>query len=120
MAGNCALAEPRESLRISKTMVESSGRPRTVLGAMPSGKPPLERLAVLRIREGTLYPILARLEDEGFVVGQRKPSSGGPPRKYFRLTDAGRRHVAAINEHWDEVVAALRESQAPAGRGEQQ
>ena len=80
----------------------------------------LKRMAALKIREGTVYPILARLEDEGLVVSQRKPSSAGPPRKYFRLTDTGRRHVAAINEHWDAVVAALRESRAPTGKGERQ
>jgi len=80
----------------------------------------LKRMAVLRIREGTVYPILARLEDEGLVVSQMRPSPAGPPRKYFRLTDAGHRHVAAINEHWDAVVAALRESRKPAGEGERQ
>ena len=38
MAGKCALAEPGESLRMSKTVVESSERPKTVLVGTPSGK----------------------------------------------------------------------------------
>jgi len=80
----------------------------------------LKRLAVLRIREGTVYPILARLAEEGLVVSEVRASRTGPARKYFRLTVAGRRHVAAINEHWDAVVAALAESRQPGGEGHRQ
>ena len=75
----------------------------------------LKRLEVLRIREGTVYPILARLAEEGLIVSESRPSQAGPARKYFRLTAPGRRHLAAINEHWDAVIAALKECRQPAG-----
>jgi len=71
----------------------------------------LKPMEVLRMREGTVYPILARLEEEGLVVSEMMRSSAGPPRKYFRLTSAGVRHVRAINEHWAAVVSAVHQSQ---------
>jgi len=71
----------------------------------------LKRMQVLRMREGTIYPILARLEDEGLVISEMARSSAGPPRKYFRLTKDGVGYVRKINEHWAEVVSAVHQSQ---------
>ncbi len=44
---------------------------------------------VLEITEGTLYPILRRLTDEGYLENYLKESSEGPPRKYYRMTKKG-------------------------------
>ena len=47
-----------------------------------------------RLPSGTLYPMLARLEDEGLVTSEwepRQPEGGRPPRKYYRLTGEGAR-----------------------------
>ena len=43
----------------------------------------------VRLRAGTLYAALERLENEGCVVLDREESEGGPPRRYYRLTPAG-------------------------------
>jgi PadR family transcriptional regulator PadR len=43
----------------------------------------------VRLRAGTLYAALERLENEGCVVLDREESEGGPPRRYYRLTEAG-------------------------------
>jgi len=43
----------------------------------------------VRLRAGTLYAALERLEGEGCVVLDREESGGGPPRRYYRLTPAG-------------------------------
>lgn len=53
------------------------------------------------VSEGSIYPLLARLEREGFISSYRAPSaSGGAPRKYYRLTEAGRTELASGRTVW--------------------
>ena len=53
------------------------------------------------VREGSIYPLLSRLERAGLVDSYRAPSaSGGAPRKYYRLTDAGRGALAEGRTAW--------------------
>lgn len=62
-----------------------------------------ERLAEAGFGElpgGTLYPSLVRLEQQGLVRAEREPSTSGPPRKYYELTDAGRATVVERVEAW--------------------
>lgn len=42
------------------------------------------------IADGTVYPILRKLKSDGFVVTYLSEDSGGPPRKYYSLTEAGK------------------------------
>lgn len=49
---------------------------------------------------GTLYPALLRLETTGLVTSRRRASESGPPRKYFELTDAGRRELEQRRTDW--------------------
>ena len=44
----------------------------------------------IQIADGTIYPILRKLKSDGFVVTYLSEDSGGPPRKYYSLTEAGR------------------------------
>ena len=62
----------------------------------------------LKIREGNIYAILARLQTDGLVKNTSKPSQEGPPRKYFELTKLGRRAVADMNTHWDKISKSIR------------
>ncbi|MGW3010092.1 PadR family transcriptional regulator [Streptomyces sp. NPDC001219] len=53
------------------------------------------------VSEGSIYPLLARLEREGVISSYRAPSaSGGAPRKYYRLTEAGRAELASGRAVW--------------------
>jgi len=52
-------------------------------------------------QEGTLYPLLSKLRREDLVQYEWKESEAGPPRKYYRLTDAGRAQLAALDEYWN-------------------
>ncbi|MCL6561991.1 MAG: PadR family transcriptional regulator [Firmicutes bacterium] len=65
--------------------------------------------------EGTLYPLLARLREMGWVDTEWKPSPHGPPRRYYRLTVAGVQALAAFIERWgrfrDAVDQILRGSE---------
>ncbi len=73
----------------------------------------LKRIDVLQMREGTIYPILARLEEDGLVTHSVRPSENGPPRKYFQTTRAGRAAAQAMNRHWKDVEAAVRLATSP-------
>jgi len=51
-------------------------------------------------REGTLYPLLSRVRQEGLLDYEWRESTAGPPRKYYRLTPSGREHLAAFRAYW--------------------
>ena len=50
--------------------------------------------------EGTVYPLLGRLRKEGVVETTWRESSSGPPRRYYRLTPAGRSLLSAFTAEW--------------------
>jgi len=68
----------------------------------------LRALDGLVIGEGTIYPILSRFRKQGLVETTIEESPDGPPRKYYRLTSAGRRAVAQMNEAWDKIDQGVR------------
>ncbi|HYN88936.1 MAG TPA: PadR family transcriptional regulator [Ardenticatenaceae bacterium] len=53
-----------------------------------------------QFKEGTLYPALHRLERDGLIRGEWRAEAGGPQRKYYVLTDAGRAELADSAEAW--------------------
>ena len=59
------------------------------------------------IAEGTIYPLLHRLKDEGLVTTYLRESGEGPPRKYYRLTDTGRRREQEQREEWVHFAASV-------------
>jgi PadR family transcriptional regulator, regulatory protein PadR len=59
-------------------------------------------------REATLYPLLHRLEDKGFVEPYWLPGERGTDRKYYRITREGRRHLSERIEDWSKVARILR------------
>jgi len=67
----------------------------------------LKKSQGLKIREGNIYPILARLQTDGLVTGYSQASRDGPPRKYFKLTESGERTLADMNEHWDQIIESI-------------
>src|SRR6516225_2647185 len=62
---------------------------------------------VLRVEEGALYPALHRLELRGLLASKWGISENNRRAKYYSLTAAGRRHLAAETERWDRVAAAI-------------
>lgn len=61
----------------------------------------------LVISEGTIYPILNRLKSESYVETTIEESSEGPARKYYRLTERGRRQLERMNEDWERLFAGI-------------
>jgi DNA-binding PadR family transcriptional regulator len=67
----------------------------------------LNALGFTDVVEGTVYTILVRLERNKLVEITKKPSDVGPPRKFFRLNDAGRRELARFWEKWGFLSSKL-------------
>jgi transcriptional regulator len=57
--------------------------------------------------EGTIYPVLHRLEKEGFVRSQWKISENGRRRKYYRLTEKGQKELEKEKKQWKRVNSLL-------------
>jgi PadR family transcriptional regulator PadR len=64
------------------------------------------------VKGGTLYPLLARFEKDGLVEATWQAGDAGPGRKYFTLTDAGRRELEDRSQDWERFVAATRRTLA--------
>ena len=57
----------------------------------------------LLVVEGTLYPLLSRLKNEGDLDYQWQESKNGPPRKYYQLTDSGKKNLTQILSTWNNL-----------------
>jgi PadR family transcriptional regulator PadR len=57
--------------------------------------------------EGTIYPLMRRMQADGLVKTYLAESSSGPPRKYYQLTRAGHAALAEQKAEWNGFVAAV-------------
>lgn len=64
--------------------------------------------AEMIVVEGTLYPLLTRLKNAGYLTYRWEESPQGPPRKYYMLTDKGHHHLQMLDEAWSELVAQIK------------
>jgi PadR family transcriptional regulator PadR len=55
------------------------------------------------IKQGALYPVLRSMESAGLLHSEVEPSVSGPPRRYYRITDAGRATLGRWEELWDQT-----------------
>lgn len=62
---------------------------------------------MLRVEEGSLYPALHRIEQEGCVASEWKTTENNRRAKYYRLTTAGRRQLAQEEKRWARVVQGV-------------
>ena len=66
------------------------------------------RLAVdIGMGEGTIYPLMRRMQADGLVKTYLEESSSGPPRKYYQLTKAGHAALAAQKAEWNSFASAV-------------
>ena len=63
--------------------------------------------AKLIVVEGTLYPLLTRLKNQGLLAYNWRESSSGPPRKYYSLTPIGEEFFYSLNQTWNELAQAV-------------
>jgi len=67
----------------------------------------LEKDSDLIVSEGTVYPLLSRLKAEALLDSEWVEGEAGHPRKYYRLTPAGRRQAVAMARTWARFSASL-------------
>lgn len=70
------------------------------------------------LKEGTLYPVLYRLEDAGLIAAEWDPPARGVPRKYYKITAKGKKRLEELTESWRawvRVVNEVLESKADGG-----
>lgn len=63
--------------------------------------------AEMIVVEGTLYPILTRMKNAGYLTYRWEESPQGPPRKYYTLTEEGRSYLASLDASWDALVEQI-------------
>ena len=61
----------------------------------------------LHFKVASLYPLLYRLEERGWIAGKWVEKSGERRRRFYRITADGRRMLAAQRDHWREFVDAI-------------
>ncbi|MBI2271915.1 MAG: PadR family transcriptional regulator [Bacteroidetes bacterium] len=61
----------------------------------------------LIIVEGTLYPLLTRLKNDGLLSYRWEESTSGPPRKYYKLTPLGEQFLKELDMTWNELADAV-------------
>ncbi|MCG8327956.1 MAG: PadR family transcriptional regulator [Chitinophagales bacterium] len=64
----------------------------------------------LIVKEGTIYPLLTRLKNQGFLHYKWEESTMGPPRKYYSTTPSGKIFLAELKNTWDSLVKAVNQS----------
>jgi transcriptional regulator len=62
---------------------------------------------VLQVSDGSLYPALHKLEQEGWITAEWKPSENNRRAKYYALTRPGRRHLEREAANWSRLSAAI-------------
>ena len=65
--------------------------------------------------EGTIYPLMRRMQAEGLVKTYLEESSSGPPRKYYQLTKAGHAALAAQKAEWNSFTTSVARVLSTAG-----
>lgn len=69
---------------------------------------------VLQVEHGSLYPALHRLQNRGWIASFWGTSENNRRARYYRLTPAGKKQLAAQSSRWDEVVRAIGRIMKPA------
>lgn len=89
-----------------------------LLGVLSRAKEPMYGYQIARlieegreevptIKQGTLYPVLRSLESSGLLESEVEPSVSGPPRRYYRITVAGRDTLDRWRRIWNQTKALV-------------
>ncbi len=62
---------------------------------------------VFQFKEGTLYPVLHRMENQGYVKSYRAKAETGKERKYYRITGAGKAQLAEERKQWETFSSSV-------------
>lgn len=77
----------------------------TVYGYELSAK--LHQVGLDDVSEGTIYPVLLRLQKNKWITGEMRASESGPRRKYYTLTEEGKEALAFIRSEWGKLAVPV-------------
>jgi DNA-binding PadR family transcriptional regulator len=111
---------------ISKTLMAASTRPiiLTILNSQEDyGYSIIQKVkgisgGTLAWRDGMLYPVLQRMEMDGLIVSRWKAAADSRPRRYYQITETGRRELETELAGWRKVWEALSQLGEPIAAGE--
>lgn len=63
--------------------------------------------AKMIVVEGTLYPLLTRLKNDGLLSYRWEESTQGPPRKYYTIAELGNEFLIELDQSWQDLVNAV-------------
>jgi PadR family transcriptional regulator PadR len=87
---------------ILSVLARGEAYPSDIIAELKKGK--------LIVVEGTLYPLLTRLKNDGLLAYRWEESSQGPPRKYYKLTETGQIFLNELKTTWDELASAVNQT----------
>ena len=67
----------------------------------------LEVSKVVDVNEGTIYPLLKRLTNENYFETYLRESTEGPSRKYYKITEAGKKYIASLTEYYLDMTKRI-------------
>lgn len=65
------------------------------------------KVSKLLVVEGTIYPLLTRLKNDGLLTYRWEESLSGPPRKYYSITPLGETFLEELRKTWNDLVVAV-------------
>ena len=65
------------------------------------------KAANMIVVEGTIYPLLIRLKNQGVLSYRWEESTQGPPRKYYCITDKGQMMLLQMDKEWNEMMKTI-------------
>ncbi len=59
------------------------------------------------VSEGSIYPVLLKLQKQHLIIGEMRPSTDGPKRKYYSLTPAGETYLLQFEKQWTQISTGV-------------
>lgn len=67
----------------------------------------LKEYGISTVSDGTIYPLLLKLQKQELIVGEMRSSGEGPMRKYYKLTNKGKVQLGIFEEQWDILSSSV-------------
>lgn len=67
----------------------------------------LQSIGLDDVSEGTIYPVLLRLQKNHWIAGEMRASESGPRRKYYTLTEEGEEALAIVRMEWGKIASPV-------------
>jgi len=114
LQGEVILDEINEAIRKFQKELNGGTASLVLLGVLNKATSPMYGYQIAKLievqtkdvdimKQGALYPVLRSLEATGLLQSEVEPSVSGPPRRYYKITDAGRRTLGKWLEIWNQT-----------------